>query len=167
VKKNFNILALILLPTFIYVLSGCGAKTATPKDSKAIFVVWKTPNIKFADQGFLNQEDGYEKFEVYSSAQPVISLKIYPDKICTSLLSCMSKDEFNSKYLNSAYPNDTLENILNAKEIFNGKNRKDIADGFEQKISFKDKYDINYKVSSNSVEFIDTKNKIMIKIRKN
>ena len=166
-KKNFNILALILLPTFIYVLSGCGAKTAIPKESKSIFVVWKSPNIKFADQGFLNQEEGYEKFEVYSSAQPVISLKIYPDKICTSLLSCMSKEEFNSKYLNSNYPNDTLENILNAKEIFNGKNRKDTTGGFEQKISFKDKYDINYKVSSKSVEFIDTKNKIMIKIRKN
>ena len=76
----------------------------------------------------------------------------------------MSKNGFNEDYLNSAYPETILQNILLGHEIYDGKNRVRTDDGFEQNIEDAN-VNIVYKVSSNVIFFKDRKNKIIFKIK--
>jgi hypothetical protein len=76
----------------------------------------------------------------------------------------MSKSSFNEKYLNKAYPDDTIKNILMSKPIFSGKNLQKTNFGFIQKIKSKD-YNIIYKVSKNETYFKDKKNHIIFKLK--
>lgn len=76
----------------------------------------------------------------------------------------MSKSSFNEEYLNAAYPDDLLQNILLGYEIYDAKNRVNTLDGFEQNIE-DENVNILYKISINTVYFKDTKNKILFKIK--
>ena len=83
--------------------------------------------------------------------------------ICVSE-GCMSKQGFNEEYLNAAYPDELLQNILLSQEIFDGRNRVKTLDGFAQNINNED-VNITYTVSSNSMQFKDRKNRIIFKIK--
>jgi len=76
----------------------------------------------------------------------------------------MSKHSFNSQYLNAAYPDDILQNIILGDLIYDGKNRVKTADGFTQLIHNKD-VNIKYRVNSKESFFKDRKNHIIIKIK--
>jgi hypothetical protein len=76
----------------------------------------------------------------------------------------MSKKSFNAKYLSKYYPDNTLENILMGKPIFNSKNLQKTSSGFNQNIKSSN-YNIKYKVSDNYIEFIDRVSNVIIKIR--
>ncbi len=147
----------------IYFLGGC-SWISEPRKSTPVFVVWKSPGMKFADQGFLIDDKQRTKLEVYASAQPVADLSITKDMVCSGMM-CMDKKEFNKKYLSSSYPDTILEDILHGREIFGGKNLKKEKDGFSQKIK-SNKVDIEYLVNGNEIGFVDKKNGITIVIKK-
>ncbi len=160
-KKNIKVF--VVLASITYILSGC-IQFSEPRKSSPIFVVWKSKGIKFADQGFLVDDKERTKMEVYASAQPVADISITKNTICSGLM-CMSKKEFNKKYLSSQYPETLLENVLHGREIFGGKNLKREKDGFSQNIK-NDKVDIKYIVSGNETGFRDDKNDITIVIKR-
>jgi hypothetical protein len=153
----------ILLATASIILGACSSISPSPTPQKSLFVVWKSPSLKYADQGFLYIQPNKLKFEIYSSGQPALKLSIVSTQICTGPL-CMSKKSFNAKYLSKYYPQDTLESILLGKPIFGGQNMQKTSDGFTQHIKSAN-YDINYKVSNSSIEFIDRVSNVIIKIK--
>jgi hypothetical protein len=143
--------------------SACSSVTPSPTPQKSLFVVWKSPSLRYADQGFLYVKPGKLKFEVYASGQPALNISITSSQICTGLL-CMSKKRFNAKYLSKYYPDNILENILTGKAIFGGKNLKKSGEGFSQQIIDKS-YSINYRVKDGYIDFIDKKSNVAIKIK--
>ena len=159
-----KIVKILIFSTVIgYLLSGCSY--INPKrDSTPVFVVWKSPSMKFADQGFLIDYKDKTKLEVYASAQPVADISISKNLVCSGMM-CMSKEEFNKKYLSSSYPDDLIDNILHGQKIFGGKGLKKEKDGFSQTIK-SDKVDIEYIVKGNEIGFRDKKNDIAIVIKK-
>jgi len=68
---------------------------------------------------------------------------------------------FNSKYLNSNYPSDTLKNIFLGKPIFNSKNLIYSENGFSQDIG-----SIKYRVSKDKIYFRDRENRVFIKLQR-
>ena len=76
----------------------------------------------------------------------------------------MRKSAFNSEYLNSAYPDDILQDMLLAKAIYDGKNMQKESDGFVQNIK-DSKVDITYRVDKSGVYFRDRKNAIIFNVR--
>ena len=76
----------------------------------------------------------------------------------------MSRSKFNAHFLNEAYPDTLLQNVLLGKPIYDGKNRVKYKDGYEQHIKSKD-VDILYRVKVRSIKFKDRKNRILIKIK--
>ncbi len=153
----------LFLGVFAVVVSACSTLSPAPVPQKSLFVVWKSPSLKYADQGFLYMKPKKLKLEVYASGQPALNISISPSQICTGLL-CMSKEKFNAKYLSKYYPKDTLELILTGKPIFGGKNLKKSSNGFTQHIKSAN-YNIKYKVTDSSIEFIDKISNIVIKIK--
>lgn len=76
----------------------------------------------------------------------------------------MTKGSFNTDYLHESYPSEILQNILLGKAIYDGKNRVQTQDGFEQKIE-DENVNITYRVSTNVTFFKDKKNSIIFKIK--
>lgn len=155
-----------LLVAIIFI-SGCTLKQPVEQNSK--FIVIKTPEIKFADMGFVSTFDDKLNIQIYSSGEAVLSIDIHKDKICTSTFKCMDKQSFNKKIFHQNYPADTLENIFLAKPIFNGENIKKTKNGFTQDIFFSGTYiihnHISYTVLNDDIIFNDKTSNILIKVQ--
>ena len=159
IHKFYKILPVIL----VLILTGCGIKQ--PMQQKSAFILLKTPEIRYADMGFVSEYAGSIKVQIYSNAQPVVSLDIYQDRICMSLFECMNKSDFYRKVFHASYPEDTLEHVFLAKPIFDGTNLIKTSNGFTQNITKPDQYSISYEISDDKVLFHDKINQIIIKVQ--
>ena len=157
--KNF--LKKVAATVFVLVLSGCVGSMPEYKSSNSTFIVFKTPTIKYADQGFVSKADSETKVEIYSNGQAVMRLRITPSQVCLSSLACMSGEEFNKKVLNASYPSDTIGKIFRGEEIFGGKGKIETPNGFIQKIG-----SIYYRVENGNIDFIDSAAGVKIKVKK-
>ena len=151
---------LILSSALTLILSGCVGAMPEYKSSKSSMIVFKTPTIKYADQGFVSKANSETKVEIYSSGQALMRLRITPSQTCLSSLECMSNKEFNKKVLQANYPDDTLLRVFNGEAIFGGKNLQNTANGFVQNIGT-----INYSVNGGNIKFIDSSNGVKIEVR--
>ncbi len=145
-------------------LSACTNKVYTKQESALI--VFKTSTFKYADLGFIYENDEETKVDIYSSGQAVMSLKLSSASVCMSFLECMSKKQFNKQILNAMYPEDFLENVFKGQPIFHGENMLKTSNGFTQKLRKTDEYNINYSVLNKQILFHDTINNILIKIKR-
>ncbi len=151
------------------------ATTITPKktiknrlnksNSKSFVVTFKTKKFSFSDTGFLRNNGGKTLLQVFAVGRPLLDLKILrSDDICVGSI-CNTKHGFNQSYLVGEYPDELINNVLNSRPIFRGKNMKKTSNGFMQKITTKD-YAIKYKIAPNNIYFKDTKNNILMKLRR-
>jgi len=159
---NFKSIGLIFIMGFL--LSACASKEYVKQNSA--YIMFKTPTFKYADMGFIYENEEEMKIEIYGSGQPLMSLEISETSVCMSVLECMGKSTFNKEVLSGLYPEDILENIFRGKALFSGMGLKKKGTGFTQKIVKKDKYNIDYSVLNNEVIFHDTINAIDIKVKK-
>jgi len=161
----------MLLGTIGTVLvTGCmTSQPSTPEIQKSTFIVMKTPVLRYADQGFVQKSSAATKVEIYSSGVAVMKLEITGSKVCngSGLFSCMSKAEFNKRYLSASYPDSILEHIFRGEKIFSGVKLRAITGGFEQNILKTGAYDIKYTVSKGNIVFRDSITGILIKVREN
>jgi len=155
-KKYFNFLSFIAL----FIISGCVGSMPKYDTSTSTFIIFKTPTLKYADQGFISKASDETKVEIYSNGKAVMRLRVTNNQVCLSSLSCMSANEFNKKVLNANYPSDTIGKIFRGEPIFNGKNFVKTKNGFKQKIG-----SIFYKVEGKNIEFLDTMAGVKIKVK--
>ncbi|MEY3091213.1 MAG: hypothetical protein RL113_1529 [Pseudomonadota bacterium] len=158
VKRTF----LVLIG--IFVLSGCATKEYAQQ--KSAYILFKTPTFKYADMGFVYENDDEVKAEIYSSGQPVMSLTITDASVCMSALECMGTKAFNEKVLSANYPEGILENIFRGEAIFGGAGSEKKGVTFTQHIKKEGKYNIEYSVLKNQITFRDTINAIKIMIKR-
>ncbi|HEY9190363.1 MAG TPA: hypothetical protein VIM88_05805 [Sulfurovum sp.] len=159
---NFQSTILLLLISFL--LGGCTAKEYVTQN--AAFILFKTPTFKYADMGFLYEDENEIKVEIYGSGQAMVSLRITESSVCMSHFECMGKKRFNKEVLSSRYPDALLENIFRGRPIFSGIGLDEKGEGFTQKIIKKDKYNIEYTVLNQQIVFRDTINSILIQVKK-
>jgi hypothetical protein len=159
-----NFLKVLGLGVVAVALSGCLGERA-PVPQEGVFVVWKTPGMKYADQGFLYHEGRKQRLEIYASGQAVMQLTVSPTQVCSGAL-CMNKKQFNLRFLSPHYPETLLEHLLEGEPIFGGEGMVKKDNGFTQRIKKAGAYDIEYSVLNGSVVFRDTINDILIKIQK-
>ncbi|QOY54377.1 hypothetical protein HUE87_10925 [Candidatus Sulfurimonas marisnigri] len=144
----------------IFFLSACSIKNYEHTQTKIIII--KSPKIKFSDLGYIRNSNENIELELFIAGKAVEKISVN-HLICVSE-GCMSKSGFNEDYLNSSYPDEMLQNILLAREIYGGKNIIKTVDGFEQNIQ-DTHVDIQYKVGLHVVFFKDRKNNIIFKIK--
>ena len=158
---NFKKIARLSIMIFLF--HACASKEYVRQNSA--FILFKTPTFKYADMGFIYENEEAVKAEIYGSGQALMSLEITRDSVCMSLLECMSKKRFNQEVLSEVYPDAILDNILRAKVIFEGRGLKKNSNGFTQIIRKENKYNIDYSVLNNEINFHDTINSIRIIIK--
>jgi len=141
-------------------LTACSIKNYEQIQTKIIII--KSPKIKFADIGYIRNSDKAVELELFFAGQAVEKISVNY-LICTTA-GCMSKSGFNEDYLNAAYPDEIMQNILLGNEIYDGKNRLKTDDGFKQEIKTNN-VDIKYSVNSHQIFFKDRKNRIIFKIK--
>ena len=145
---------------FTLFFSACSVKNYEHTQTKIILI--KSPKLKFADLGFVRNNDNSIELELFAAGNSIQKITIN-HLICVDD-GCMSKDGFNKDYLNEAYPDDMLQNILLGHIIYDGEGLVKTAGGFEQRI--KDAHvDITYNVGAQTIEFKDKKNKIIFIIK--
>ena len=76
----------------------------------------------------------------------------------------MSRAAFNEAYLNAAYPDELLQNVILGKPIYGAKGLQKNAEGFSQHLKSQS-VDILYRVNVQEIYFKDKTNKILIKIK--
>ncbi len=144
-------------------LSGCIGSMPSYTSSKETMIVFKTPTMSYADQGFVSLASDETKVEIYSSGQSVMRLRITPSQVCLSSLECLNKKEFNAKVLNPNYPEDTIERIFRGEPIFNGEGLVQRDHSFSQRIQ-KENMDIRYNRSPRRISFVDSASNVKIKV---
>jgi hypothetical protein len=145
-------------------IEGCTEPKYTQEESA--YIVWKTPTLRYADQGFIYESPTGVKVEIYSSGQPLMRLRVDRTHICASFWQCLSKVQFNTQFLSRYYPPDTLEHIFKAEPIFGGEQIERGRNGFTQMLYRPHKYKIDYRVLNNQIIFRDTINEIQLKVIK-
>ncbi len=80
-----------------FFLSACMPKHYVTQNTALI--IFKTPTFKYADMGFIYENEEEVKAEIYSSGQALMSLEISETSVCMSLLECMGKSAFNKEVL--------------------------------------------------------------------
>ena len=140
---------------------GCAPKSYTMNESRLIII--KTPKLKFADLGYIRKNLDEVRADLFVAGTLVQSIEINT-LVCVNE-GCVSKSSFNEEYLNPAYPNDLMLNVLLAKPIFNKASIKKTENGLIQELK-SDEYNITYKIENGNIYFKDKKNKILIKIKK-
>ncbi len=159
--KKIKILA---TATVLIALSGCVGAMPEYDSSKGSMIVFKTPTVRYADQGFVSTASNETKVEIYSNGQSVMRLRVTPSQVCLTKLACMSKKEFNSKVLgNENYPEDLIESVFRGEPIFNMENIKQSGNSFTQRIK-RDGMDITYRKDAKRIEFNDTITGVKIKV---
>jgi len=153
-KLSYLLFALALF------MSGCSLKNYKHEESKIIII--KTPKLKFSDLGYIRHTGDDVEMELFMTGVSVQKISIN-HLICVDD-GCMLKSGFNKEYLNAEYPSDILQNILLSKVIYDGKNRVQTPEGFEQIIQTQN-VDIKYRVTKTETFFKDRKNRIIFKIK--
>lgn len=149
-----------LFALFFILFTGCATKSFEQTQSK-IFII-KSPQIKFADLGFLRYGGEHIQLELFSAGKVVQRIDIN-HLVCVNE-GCMSKSAFNADYLSPHYPSDTLAQILLGRAIFEKEGYKKTDEGFEQRLINAD-VNIIYRVTSQEIYFKDKLNNIIIKIK--
>ncbi len=163
-KKKMNFKRTFSIFIMGFLLSACASKEYVQQNSA--YIMFKTPTFKYADMGFIYENEEEIKIEIYGTGQALMSLEISETSVCMSLLECMGKRDFNQKVLSAMYPEDLLENIFRGRALFHGMGLEKKGDGFTQKIVKKDKYNIDYSVLNQQIIFRDTINSILIQVKK-
>jgi len=150
----------LILLSLILMLSACSIKEYKQTHSKIIII--KSPKLKFADLGYIRNSENAVEVELFMAGKSVKKININ-HLICVDE-GCMSRSIFNKEYLNEAYPDELLQNILLGKPIYQAKNLAKREGGFTQKIMDENVF-INYSVKDKQVIFKDKKNHILFKIK--
>lgn len=139
---------------FIF-FSACSIKNIK-SNSQSVFVNINTDLIKTNDQGFLYKNNKNIKLELYKLGQLFFLVNIN-NKICINKI-CYDKKIFNKKFFKKQYYDTLLEDILNKKAIYNGKNLIKTSCGFTQEID-----DIKYMICNDEIYFKNKNSKFIIK----
>ena len=149
-----------LTALLILFFSACSIKNYEHSEAKIVTI--KSPKIKFSDIGYVRHTDDAIELELFEAGHVFQQIHIN-NMICVED-GCMAKRSFNKEYLNAAYPDDMLQNIILGRPIYAKKNLVKSNEGFVQKIEGKN-VNIKYKVTAHESFFKDRKNHIIIKIR--
>ena len=148
------------LSLFLLLLSACSFKNYEHSNSKILTI--KSPQLKFSDLAFIRHSGDDVEAELFIAGHSIKKIAINY-LVCVDE-GCMSRSTFNEEFLNTAYPDNLLQNVLLGSPIYEGENRVRTVDGYEQNIETED-VNILYKVNAQAIYFKDRKNKILIKIK--
>ena len=156
--KNFlHVMIFITLILF----SGCSVKQPITL-SQPYLITIKTPQMALSDTGFLNQGKGYTQLQIFNAGSVLFNLEIN-DTICLDG-TCFEKEDFNRRFFGTEHYATFMEDIVDKRALYEGKNTITHLTGFAQKIDLPT-VQIEYRVEGDMRYFKDSKNGILLRLR--
>ncbi|NPA29543.1 MAG: hypothetical protein GXO33_05090 [Epsilonproteobacteria bacterium] len=152
---------MVLQAVLLLLFWGCAAKHFTTKTPA--FIVFKTPQIKLADQGFVMRAQNDAGAQIYSGGQPVFELTV-GRRICLDG-RCMDEGRFYERVMGARYPKGTLQAILQCRPVPGEGKITKTADGWIQRLYKRGRYDIIYSFNGKEARFKERLHRVLIKIR--
>jgi len=146
----------ILFFVIIFALFSCSSRHISI--SEPIFLTLKTKKIKFSDTAFLTRSNDKITIDGYYAGKHILSLNI-GFMVCLER-GCISKEEFNARFLSHEYYNNMFLDILNKRPLRINQKPEYFEGGFLQQSK-----SIKYKITKDTIFFEDKTNKILIKIK--
>ncbi len=147
-------LSLLLALLFI----GCSQHNY--KSRSAYLITIKSKELRFSDMGFISRSTEAVLIDIFSLGNQILKLEI-DDFVTLNGATPIPPSMFNSRYLHSDYPPETLKEIFLGKPIFEKLGLENVEDGFIQHIG-----EITYRVSQDEIYFKDKKNGVLIKLKR-
>lgn len=138
------------------ILASCSTKTANI--STPVFLTFKTQKLKFSDMAFIINNNGKISIDGYYAGKHVLNIS-FGAMVCIEN-GCMTKDEFNARFLSYNYYDNLFLDILRKRPLAIDAKVEKSQSGFSQSSQ-----NIFYSVTKDETHFKDTKNKILIKIK--
>ena len=150
----------ILILFLLLILVNCSSHIYQIKQPYLITI--KSKKLKFSDLGFIakSKKEDSILINIFSLGHQILKLEI-DNFISIDDGVPIPPSLFNSQYLSSDYPPNILKNIFLGKPIFQGEKIKFLANGFFQEFQ-----SIKYRVSQSEIYFKDSKNHILIKLKR-
>lgn len=126
-------------------------------------ILFKTPQYKYYDTGFIQSNDFHTIVNLYNSGQTILNIDIMENRVCFNQ-QCMSGQEFNKMVLNENYPDNLVLHLFKGEKIFEDLNVKYQDGKITQEISNQN-VDILYQIEHKIISFDDKKNNIKIVIK--
>ena len=145
----------------ILLFSGCATKIPIIS-SDTYLVTIKNKQMALSDTGFLNYGKDYINVQIFSAGAVLFNLEVQ-ENVCLDG-RCTSRMEFNKRFFEYPHYEAMINDILEMKPLYDGKNKVTIEGGFEQELDLLGSY-ISYKVQGKSLSFKDSKNGILIKLK--
>ena len=155
-KKSLHVMIVMIL-----LLSGCATKTPIISSDTYLITI-KNKQMAVSDTGFLNHGKDYVNVEIFSAGAVLFNLEVQDD-VCLEG-RCTSRIEFNKLFFEYPHYEAMINDVLEMKPLYDGKNKVTIEGGFEQELDLLGSY-ISYKVQGKSLSFKDSKNGILIKLK--
>lgn len=155
-KKSLHVMIFIIL-----LFSGCATKIPIIS-SDTYLVTIKNKQMALSDTGFLNYGKDYINVQIFSAGAVLFNLEVQ-ENVCLDG-RCTSRMEFNKRFFEYPHYEAMINDILEMKPLYDGKNKVTIEGGFEQELDLLGSY-ISYKVQGKSLSFKDSKNGILIKLK--
>lgn len=154
----------LISPLFIVIfLVGCSLKEEILL-SKPYHITIKNSKLRVSDTGFLNQKKSSLALQVFSAGTAILDLHVNDTQVCFDF-TCVNKKRFNEEFFGFSHYDSLIEEILTMQPIYDRNNMQKTANGFEQNI-MNTHFDITYKIKDHNLYFKDSKNNVLIKIRK-
>lgn len=136
--------------------ASCSTKTVSI--STPVFLTIKTQKLKFSDTAFITNNNEKIAIDGYYAGKHVLNIS-FSAMVCIEN-GCMTKDEFNARFLSYDYYDDLFLDILRKRPLAIDAKVEKSQSGFSQKSQ-----NIFYSVAKDETRFKDAKNKILIKIK--
>ncbi|MDD4505267.1 MAG: hypothetical protein PHE60_02705 [Sulfurospirillaceae bacterium] len=155
-KKSLHVMIFIIL-----LLSGCATKIPIISSDTYLITI-KNKQMALSDTGFLNHGKDYINVQIFSVGAVLFNLEVQ-ENVCLDG-RCTSRMEFNKLFFEYPHYEAMINDILEMKPLYDGKNKVTIEGGFEQELDLLGSH-ISYKVQGKSLSFKDSKNGILIKLK--
>ena len=156
--KGFLYIGLMALLFF----SGCAVKKDITSSETYVITI-KNKQIALSDTGFINRGKDYINVQIFSAGNVLFNLEMSGNDICLEG-RCLDKLAFNQQFFQVEHYADLMQNIIERKPLYDGKNVRQTPAGFEQELSLPNSH-ISYKVEGLNTSFRDTKNGVLIRLK--
>ncbi len=109
------LLRFFIVSSFLFIATGCSQKQLV--SSRSATIVFKTPSLKFYDQGFIERYEDSVRLTILNLGVVIADMTIYKDKVCKNFVLCYDGDVFNDNFLNKSYAKDFLYTLFTQDDI--------------------------------------------------
>lgn len=143
----------LLVFLFVVLVGGCMKAPSNLEQTIPKIIFFSTKDFKFYDTGFIKTyANGDISLEIFNVGHLLLRFLVFQDRICINQQCYAKASAVRQFFGNDAMRGIDFSEILQGKEIFGGKNKENLKNGYEQKLQIGSSK-IVYQVTDKQIYF--------------